>query len=133
MKTFDRLLAIARKLRSQTGCPWDRKQTIRSLTPKLEEETGEVLTAVRKHDYDNLEEELGDLLFNIVLLTQIASESGKFRMSGVLRKVEQKIIARHTWVFGSDKHKVKNAADALALWQENKIKLKKIKTLKSKK
>ncbi len=125
MQAFDKLIQIAKKLRSPTGCPWDRQQTIQSLAPKLEEEGDEVLAAVRKRDYENLEEELGDLLFNIVLITQIASESGKFRMSGVLKKVEQKIIARHTWVFGADKHKVKTAADALKLWKINKARLKK--------
>jgi tetrapyrrole methylase family protein / MazG family protein len=120
MKSFDKLLHLAKKLRSPTGCPWDRKQTISSLAKSLEEEAGEVLAAIRKRDYENLEEELGDLLFNIIMISQIASEKKHFRMSGVLRKIERKIISRHSWVFGADRAKVKNADDALRLWKENK-------------
>jgi tetrapyrrole methylase family protein/MazG family protein len=125
MQSFQKLLTIAKRLRSPTGCPWDREQTVKSLAPKIQEETEEVLAAIRKKDWPNLEEELGDLLFNIILTTQIASEAKLFRMDGVLKKVEQKIIARHSWVFGQDRHKVKTAADAKRLWQENKAKLKK--------
>ncbi len=122
MKQFQKLTQLAKKLRSPTGCPWDRKQTILSLTKSLEEEADEVLSAIRKKDDVNLEEELGDLLFNIIMITQIASEEKKFSMSGVLKKIEQKIISRHSWVFGKDKSKVKNAEDALRLWKENKKK-----------
>ncbi|MCF7836119.1 nucleotide pyrophosphohydrolase [Candidatus Gracilibacteria bacterium] len=124
MKTFDKLLSLAKKLRSSKGCPWDRKQTILSLAKSLEEESDEVLVAIRKKDFENLEEELGDLLFNIVMICQIAGETKKFRIAGVLRKIEQKIIARHSWVFGPDREKVKTAADALKFWRENKNKIK---------
>jgi len=120
MKKFNSLVVLARKLRSPTGCPWDRRQTIASLAKCLAEESEEVLVAIRKKDYRNLEEELGDLLFNIVMIAQIASEKQKFRMNGVLQKIERKIISRHSWVFGSDRKKVKTAADALKLWNENK-------------
>jgi len=112
MKSFTKLTNLARRLRSPRGCPWDREQTIASLAKSLEEEAQEVLAAIRKKDDRNLEEELGDLLFNIVMITQIASEEKKFKMSGVLRKIEQKIISRHSWVFGKDRAKVKNAEDA---------------------
>ncbi|MBU1089826.1 nucleotide pyrophosphohydrolase [Patescibacteria group bacterium] len=122
MKQFQKLLALAKKLRSPTGCPWDRQQTILSLAKSLEEESDEALAAIQKKDFENLEEELGDLLFNIVMITQIASEEKKFRMSGVLKKIERKIISRHSWVFGKDQKKVKNAEDALKLWKENKKK-----------
>ena len=122
MEAFTKLTKLAKKLRSPTGCPWDRKQTILSLAKSLEEEADEVLAAIRKKDDTNLEEELGDLLFNIVMITQIASEEKKFRMSGVLKKIEQKIISRHSWVFGKDRKKVKTAEDALRLWKKNKKK-----------
>ena len=124
MKRFQRLLDLAKKLRSLTGCPWDRKQTIRSLAESLEEEADEALEAIKKNDLVNLEEELGDLIFNIVMITQIASEGNKFKMDGVLKKIERKIISRHSWVFGPDRKKVKTAADALRLWKENKLKIK---------
>jgi uncharacterized protein YabN with tetrapyrrole methylase and pyrophosphatase domain len=133
MKQFQTLLDLAKKLRSPTGCPWDRKQTILSLAKSLEEESDEVLVAIRKKDFENLEEELGDLLFNIVMICQIADETKKFRMAGVLRKIEQKIIARHSWVFGQDRAKVKTAADALKFWHENKKKISAAKTLRAEK
>jgi tetrapyrrole methylase family protein / MazG family protein len=133
MKQFQKLLDLAKKLRSPTGCPWDRKQTILSLAKSLEEESDEALVAIHKKDFKNLEEELGDLLFNIVMICQIANETKKFRMSGVLRKIEQKIIARHSWVFGPDREKVKNAEDALQLWRKNKKKISAAKTLRAEK
>ena len=120
MKSFDKLLSLAKKLRSPHGCPWDRKQTILSLAKSLEEESDEVLAAIKKGDHKNLEEELGDLLFNIIMITQIAEEKKLFKMSGILRKIEKKIISRHTWVFGKDAKKVKTAEDALRLWKKNK-------------
>ena len=120
MKSFSKLIALAKKLRSRTGCPWDRKQTILSLAKSLEEESDEVLSAIKKGDHKNLEEELGDLLFNIIMITQIAQEKKYFKMSGVMRKIEKKIISRHTWVFGKDAKKVKTAEDALRLWKKNK-------------
>lgn len=122
MKQFQKLLNLAKKLRSPTGCPWDRKQTILSLAKHIEEESDEVLAAIKKGDDSNLEEELGDLLFNIIMITTIAAEQKKFRMSGVLQKIERKIVARHSWVFGPDRKKVKTAADALRLWKKNKKK-----------
>lgn len=133
MKQFQKLLTLARKLRSPTGCPWDRKQTIRSLAESLEEESDEVLAAIKKGDDANLEEELGDLLFNIVMIATIASEEKKFKMSGVLRKIERKIIVRHSWVFGKDAKKVKTAEDALRLWRENKKKIKAAKVSRAEK
>jgi uncharacterized protein YabN with tetrapyrrole methylase and pyrophosphatase domain len=115
---FQNLLEIAAKLRAEGGCPWDREQSISSMTPKLLEEAQEVQEAVEKEDWENLEEELGDVLFNIVMISQIASEEGKFDMGGVLEKIAEKLISRHTWVFGSDK--AATAEEALELWMKNK-------------
>lgn len=115
---FQNLLDIAKQLRAEGGCPWDREQSIASMAPKLLEEGAEVLEAVEKEDWENLEEELGDVLFNIVMISQIASEEGKFDMSGVLEKVAEKLVSRHTWVFGEEK--AATAEEALALWTKNK-------------
>lgn len=115
---FQNLLEIAAKLRAEGGCPWDREQSIASMSPKLLEEAQEVQEAVKKKDWENLEEELGDVLFNIVMIAQIASEEGKFDMGGVLEKIAEKLISRHTWVFGSDK--ASTAEEALELWIKNK-------------
>lgn len=133
MKNFDRLIALARRLRSPTGCPWDREQTFASLAVYLTEEVEEARQAIRKNDHENLAEELGDLLFNIVMLTQIASEKQLFKMGDVLRGVEKKIVKRHSWVFGADQKKVKTAEDAKRLWHQNKIKLHKKNCAKIKK
>ena len=119
MTKFEDLLALAKKLRSKTGCPWDKKQTIESMLKCLSDEAEEVAQAISKKDHKNLREELGDLLFNIVLITQIAKEEKLFTMDQVIRDIDKKIRRRHTWVFG--KHKVKDADHALELWKKNKI------------
>ena len=114
------LIEIAKKLRSPTGCPWDRKKTIETLLPDFSGEAKEVEEAIQKGDLKNLKEELGDVLFNIVLLSVIAEEEGKFTMDDVLEGVAEKIVSRHTWVFGKDK--ASTPEEALALWGKNKIK-----------
>ena len=115
---FKNLVEIAAKLRAEGGCPWDRKQSIASMAPKILEEGQEVMEAVEKEDWENLEEELGDVLFNIVMISQIASEEKKFDIQTVLEKIAEKLISRHTWVFGTDK--AATAEEALALWMKNK-------------
>lgn len=121
--SFQRLIDIAIQLRSDNGCPWDRAQTIESLMEGLEEESGEVLDAVKKGDYENLREELGDLLFQIVMVSQIASEERLFTMKEVMDDIVKKLIDRHSWVFGTDK--AETAEEALKKWKENKEKQKK--------
>lgn len=120
---FRTLVEIAQKLRSPTGCPWDRKKTIENLLPDLLGEVKEVEEAIQKGDMKNLREELGDVLFNMVLLCVIAEEEGKFTMDEVLEEIAKKIVSRHTWVFGKDK--ASTPEEALALWGKNKKKEKK--------
>lgn len=86
------------------------------------EEAEEVKQALEKADYENLKEELGDMLFNIVLMGVIAEEEKRFTLKEVLQAVEKKITSRHTWVFGKDVGKVKTAEEALAQWKKNKKK-----------
>ncbi|MFA6992775.1 MAG: MazG nucleotide pyrophosphohydrolase domain-containing protein [Candidatus Gracilibacteria bacterium] len=120
---FKKLLKLAEKLRSPTGCPWDRKQTILSMLEHLEEECQEVVDAAKKGDNHNLKEELGDLMFQIIMITQIAKEQKLFNMDGVTDGIAKKIISRHTWVFGKDK--AKTPEDAIRMWLKNKEKEKK--------
>jgi tetrapyrrole methylase family protein/MazG family protein len=87
-------------LRAPEGCPWDREQTHRSLRPFLLEETYEVLEALDANDPVALAEELGDLLLQIVLHTQIATEYGEFKMAEVISHINQKLWRRHPHVFG---------------------------------
>ena len=95
--SFQELIA---HLRSPVGCPWDREQTHQSLRPHLLEETYEVLAALDMDDTEALKEELGDLLLQIVLHTQIAAECGEFTMPDVVAHIMEKLRRRHPHVFG---------------------------------
>jgi len=118
--TFKDIEWLAKKLRSKTGCPWDRKQTISSMMENLSEEAEEVTQAIKNKDHINLKEELGDLLFQIVMIAQIAKENRQFDIKGVLKGIDKKIRSRHTWVFG--KEKAKTAEEAISMWLKNKEK-----------
>jgi uncharacterized protein YabN with tetrapyrrole methylase and pyrophosphatase domain len=125
-KTFKDLCALAAKLRSKTGCPWDRKQTIDSMLKCIEEEVAEVRQAIENGDKKNLREELGDVLFQVVMISQIAKENGYFKIDDVIKDIDKKIRSRHTWVFGKDK--AKTPGEALEMWRENKKKEKEIRS-----
>lgn len=119
-KTFKDLLKIAAHLRSDKGCPWDRKQTIKSMLEHLREEADEVAEAINLTDHENLKEELGDLLFQIIMISQIAKEEKLFTMEEVIDDIYEKIYSRHTWVFGKDK--VSSPEEAVKKWKKNKVK-----------
>lgn len=118
MASFKKLQRLAKRLRSPTGCPWDRSRTIEDMAENIEEEAKEIQEAFEKRDWKNLKEELGDVLFNIVLTAQIAEEEGKFTINDVLKEIDEKIRSRHTWVFGKDK--AKTPEEALNMWRKNK-------------
>ena len=119
-KSLKDLEGLCEKLRSETGCPWDRKQTIASMLECMEEEAAEVREAVENGDHKNLEEELGDVLFQLVMISQIAKEHGYFSMDGVVERIYDKIVSRHTWVFGKDK--ANTPEEAIEMWKQNKKK-----------
>ncbi len=103
-KELDRLRLIAERLRDpETGCPWDRVQTLESMKPYCVEESAEVLAGIDQYmdtgNADNLKEELGDLLLQIVLQSRIAEEEGLFNLSDVVRGISEKMIRRHPHVF----------------------------------
>ncbi|MEM8717112.1 MAG: MazG family protein [Cyanobacteria bacterium P01_G01_bin.4] len=97
-----RLMDIVATLRSPNGCPWDRAQTPLSLTPYIVEEAYEAVAAIRSHDIDHTVEELGDLLLQVVLQSQVFSESGDFTLADVADGISTKLIRRHPHVFGPD-------------------------------
>lgn len=99
--SFEHFQEIIAHLRAPEGCPWDRKQTHSSLRPYLLEETYEVLDALDHGDTTALREELGDLLLQIVLHSQIAVEAGEFSMADVIAAIVEKIVRRHPHVWGS--------------------------------
>ena len=106
---------IVARLRAPGGCPWDRQQTHQTLSPHLLEETYEVLEALDRDDDVALREELGDLLLQIILHTQIAAEAGEFTLAQVLETIIAKIVRRHPHVFGS--LEVADGDEVLRNWQ----------------
>ena len=117
---FDDLVEIISRLRAPDGCPWDIKQTHESLKKCLAEESGEVMEAIDAKDDANLCEELGDLLLQVVMHAQIASEGGRFTMDDVIQGICEKMIRRHPHVFGDIK--VTSQEESLKLWEEIKKK-----------
>jgi tetrapyrrole methylase family protein/MazG family protein len=116
---LDDLIRIMATLRSPQGCPWDREQTLQSLRPFLLEETYEALEAIDRDDARALCEELGDVLFEVVFLSCIAEEQGRFTMADVAAGVAAKLVRRHPHVFGSAE-KLGSAAAVLVKWEELK-------------
>lgn len=114
MHTFEELVSVVKILRSEQGCSWDRKQTFESLKPCILDEAREVAEAVDKQDMDNLCEELGDVLFNVLIYSQIAEEKGGFELKDVVDGVCEKMIRRHPHVFGEQKRL--SAEESLDLW-----------------
>ncbi len=118
MTHFDRLTDIMARLRGEGGCPWDRKQTHKTLKPYLLEETYEVLEAIDHEDDQELKKELGDLLLQVVFHAQIADEDGRFNVDEVSEAIVSKLIHRHPHVFGNKK--VEGADEVLVNWEQLK-------------
>jgi tetrapyrrole methylase family protein/MazG family protein len=122
LRKCETLVAITEKLRGQGGCPWDKAQTHKTLRGNLLEETYETLEALDSGNPKELEEELGDLLMQIVLHSQIASECQEFDIGDVIAGINAKLIYRHPHVFGDVK--VSCSGEVLKNWQELKQKTK---------
>ena len=112
---LDRLERIVRRLRAPNGCPWDRRQTHRSLKACLIEETYEVLDALERDDARALQEELGDLLLQVVFHAELERERGRFRLEDAIRHVSAKLVRRHPHVFTRGRKVA--ARGALAQWE----------------
>lgn len=115
LKRLEKLMA---QLRSKKGCPWDKRQTHKSLKPYLLEETHETLDAIDSGNPDLLKEELGDLLLQVVFHAQLAREKGLFDLQDVAETIGDKIIRRHPHVFG--KGASRRIADINRKWEELK-------------
>jgi ATP diphosphatase len=119
---IDRLLAIMAALRDpQTGCPWDIEQTFATIAPYTLEEAFEVADAIDRQDWPDLKGELGDLLFQVVYHSQMASEAGHFAFPDVVTAISDKMIARHPHVFGSASRD-KTADQQTRDWEAQKAK-----------
>jgi tetrapyrrole methylase family protein/MazG family protein len=112
---FDGLAAIIARLRGPDGCPWDREQTHQSLRINLLSECYEVLEAIDRSDPEELCEELGDLLLQIVLHAQIAADTGEFDIGDVIKGISSKIVRRHPHVFGGSR--AATAAEVMQNWE----------------
>lgn len=115
MSSFEQFQEVIAHLRAPEGCPWDREQTHRSLRQYLLEEAHEVLEAIDADDSKALAEELGDLLLQVVLHTQIAIDEGEFRMGEVISTINRKLIRRHPHVWGDVD--VSGAQEVLKNWE----------------
>lgn len=116
--SFEELRGIVADLRGPAGCPWDKAQTYDSLKKCLRDETQEVLDAVDLRDAENLKEELGDILLQVLLYAQLASEDGLFTLDDVFNVLGRKLVRRHPHVFGEEKADTEE--EALQLWYKIK-------------
>jgi len=122
--TFDLndLKALMKRLRDpDTGCPWDVKQDCQSIAPHTIEEAYEVADAIERDDMNDLKDELGDLLFQIIFHTQMADEQNAFTMDDVIDHVTKKMIFRHPHVFGDETASDANQVETV-IWEAQKAK-----------
>ena len=117
------LVEVIAKLRAPDGCQWDREQTHATLRPNMLEEAYDAVDAIDDNDMTHLKEELGDVLLQVVLHAQIASEEGAFSIEDVARGIKEKLIHRHPHVFGDVK--VNSTKDILDNWEKLKAEEKK--------
>lgn len=117
-KNLEELIEVVAKLRAPDGCPWDREQTHNSLRPNMLEEAYEAVDAIDENNMAHLREELGDVLLQVLLHSQIASERGDFDIDAVAKELKDKLIHRHPHVFGNTS--VKNADEVLVNWDKLK-------------
>ena len=115
---FDKLVQVVAALRSENGCPWDLAQTHETLKPDLIEEAYEVIEAIDGKDSHKLPEELGDLLMQVMLHSQIAKDAGAFTINEVIQSITDKLVRRHPHVFGGIN--VRNTDEVLKNWEEIK-------------
>lgn len=123
MKNFNDLISLADVLLGPDGCPWDKEQTFDSLKKYLIEEATEVIDAIEKNDWENLKEELGDVLFNIIFMAKLAEKNQKFNMQEVIDGICNKLVRRHPHIFGEKK--AKSAQEVKKIWMDVKAEEKK--------
>lgn len=125
--SFLRLVKIMDELRAQ--CPWDKKQTIHTLRPLTIEETYELTDAITNNDWQNLKEELGDVLLHILFYSKIGSEEKQFELEDVINGICEKLIVRHPHIYGDVK--VANEEEVKKNWEQIKLQTSKKKSVLS--
>ncbi len=121
------LVATIKTLRGEEGCPWDKRQTSSSLLKHLKSECEELILAINNDDHINICEELGDLLYLIVMISEIHNDQGQFQLSDVIRTVNEKLIRRHPHVFAGQPYE--NEEQLAAQWKAIKAEEKKKNTV----
>ena len=128
MKAFNSLIKIMKKLRDPvSGCPWDLKQTESTLREFILEEAYELIEAIEIHSPDKQKEELGDLMLQIIFISQINQEKNNFNIKDVIKGINKKLINRHPHVFSN--LKVKSADDVKVNWEKIKCEEKNAKSI----
>lgn len=122
-KNLEELIEVVAKLRAPDGCPWDREQTHYSLRPNMLEEAYEAVDAIDDNDMAHLREELGDVLLQVLLHSQIAKEENAFDIEDVAKELKDKLIHRHPHVFGNAK--ISTAEEVKQEWDKLKAEEKK--------
>ncbi|MBO4707877.1 MAG: nucleotide pyrophosphohydrolase [Elusimicrobiaceae bacterium] len=125
---FEEINHTLKVLRSPKGCKWDRAQTHETLIKNLKEESQEVINAIKNKDDENLCEELGDLLLQVLFHAHIAQEQKRFTLAQIINGLNKKLIRRHPHVFGNKK--ANTPEEALAMWKAAKAKEKALKARK---
>jgi len=117
---MDELNKIMNRLLAEDGCPWDKEQTHETLRPYILEEAQELAEAIDSGNADALKDELGDVLLQVVFHAKLAERAGIFTLDDVVQGLCEKMMRRHTHIFGEDK--AATVEDVKRLWQENKRK-----------
>jgi len=117
---FDNFLAVMDRLLGEDGCPWDKEQTHESLRQYLLEECHETIEAINSGDMTSLKDELGDVLLQVVFHAKLAEIAGSFTMDDVITGITDKMIRRHTHIFGDDT--AQTPEEVMQLWEANKQK-----------
>ena len=117
--SFDQFVSTIATLRGPEGCPWNRAQTHESLGDYLVEEAYETLDAIESGKPDHLREELGDVLLQVVLQSQVATDAGEFTIDDVCATINDKMVRRHPHVFGDAR--AENANEVADLWEQVKL------------
>ncbi len=115
MDEFNSLIYTIERLLAPDGCPWDREQTLQSMRHSLVEETYEVIEAIDLENNRQIEEELGDLLFNVVFLCKLAEKENRFTLKDVLKHIVAKLVRRHPHIFGEGH--LKTSEEVLTQWE----------------
>ncbi|HEX3035750.1 MAG TPA: nucleoside triphosphate pyrophosphohydrolase [Thermodesulfobacteriota bacterium] len=119
-KKFEDIVELSKYLRGPEGCPWDKEQTLKTLPSFIIEEAYEVIQAIEMNDSQELKEELGDLFYQVLFVSQICDEEGKFSIEDVVSQLYFKLVRRHPHVFGEEK--AKDAEEAVRRWHGEKMK-----------